>query len=83
MYEHRTAYRHTDETVDGFIGTGFTKASAKADAIEQIKRKVDFVAACQQDSTAFDKDRIVGVLSSLAAAEIKDVQNDWRSGARW
>lgn len=83
MYEHRTAYRHTDGTVEGFLGTGSTKARAKADATEQIKRKADIVAEWKQDDTAFDKDRVVSVLSSLTPTEIEGVRKDWNSGTRY
>ena len=81
-YEHRNAYRHQNSEVEGFVGTGDSKAKAKADAIEQIKRKLDLVAGLTDDS-CFDKARVVESPSTLSRDELEIVQTDWRSGLRY
>ena len=83
VYEHLTAYRHADESVEGFKGVGSTKASAKADAVEQMKRKADVVAEWKQDDSVFDQSRVVKVISSLTTKQVADVREDWNSGARY
>ena len=83
MYEHRTAYRHADNTVEGFIGTGGTKAKAKADAIEQIGIKLDCIAEWRCGGVVFDRGRIINVLSSMTPAEVESVRKDWNAGTRY
>lgn len=85
MYEHRTAYRHEDGSVEGFLGQGLTKNRSIGDAIEQMKRKCDIVVAenAESECGGFSKDRVVSVLSSLKPGEIAGVQRDWKSGLRY
>lgn len=82
-YEHRAAYRHPDGNVEGFVGHGDTKPRAKADALDQMRRKADIVAECDGCSCAFDDSRIIYVLASLTKGEIASVQADWRSTVRY
>lgn len=83
QYEHRNAYRHDNGQVEGFLGIGGTKAKAKSDAIDQINRKLDQIAATEGHDTSFDKSRVVERPSSLAPEELTKVQADWRAGVRY
>ena len=82
MYEHRTAYRHENGDVEGFIGTGSTKARAKADAIDQIIRKLSMVTDLD-NSVVIDTSRIISVLSSLTPEEMYRVRVCWNCGTRY
>ncbi len=82
-YEHRNAYRHDNGEVEGFLGTGGTKAKAKADAIDQISRKLDQLAASEGHDISFSKSRVIDRPSHLAPEELARVQADWRSGVRY
>jgi len=53
MYQHRLAYRHENGEIEGFLGTGSTKAVAKTKAIARASRKAD------QLDQAFDKGRLI------------------------
>ena len=81
-YEHRTAYRHENGDVEGFRGTGRTKARAKADAMEQIIRKLNMIADLDT-SGVIDTSRIVTLLSGLNSEERDCVRGCWNSGVRY
>ena len=81
-YEHRTAYRHENGDVEGFIGTGSTKARAKADARKQIIRKLSMITDFDA-SGVIDTSRIISVLSSLTPEEMYRVRVCWNCGTRY
>jgi hypothetical protein len=85
-YEHRTAYRHENGEVEGFIGNGGTKGAAKKDALDQINKKITQVnqgSDIRSVLVFFDKTNVVESPSRLTREELDTVQKDWRSGVRY
>jgi hypothetical protein len=84
-YEHRTAYRHDNGEVEGFIGNGGTKKAAKDDAKDQIERKLRILGEDCTPALAieFEKSRLIQSPSRLNSDELHKVQDDWRSGVRY
>lgn len=83
LCEHLTAYRHQNGEVEGFKGVDTTKARAKKDAIEQMKRKIDILVADGQENVVFDKSRIIKVISSMTQDELDCARGCWNSGTRY
>lgn len=84
MYEHRIAYRHQGTGgVEGFVGTGSTKESAKKDAIEQVRRKVDIIADIGVFNDVYDKANLITSPSRLSPEELAQVQADWKVNHRY
>ena len=84
MFEHRLAYRFANGEVEGFKGSGFTKASAKTDAINQILRKLEIVnnngiATPHQ----YDPARVIERPDDVNPIEIEQIQRDWKSNYRY
>lgn len=87
MYRHRLAYRITPFEIEGFVGRGFTKESAREDAISQIKKKLAIIL---EDGTSwpvhtfkFSWEKVVEGEASLTKPELESVRNDWNSNMRY
>ncbi len=72
MFEFNAAYRHADGMVEGFVGCGFTAASAKAKAYRAMVEK------CEAIGQAFDDGRMITSASALTKDELAIIRADWR-----
>lgn len=79
VYTHQLAYRHDNGEVEGFKGSDITgdKAKAKADAIQQVRRK------CEAIGQPFNPSRLIENEKGLTDAEIRIVRNDWKVEVRY
>ena len=83
-YEYKVAYRHDDETIEGFLGVGTTKAKAKADAHTQIDRKIAILDDWYERARGgINKSRLITRPSTLDPEDLVIVQEDWRSSVRY
>jgi hypothetical protein len=84
MYAHFLAYRHPCGEVEGFRGGGFTKASAKKDAINQILRKLEIVNTNGiAKPHAYDTARLIETPIGISIEDLKTIRRDWKSNVRY
>ena len=83
LYEHRLAYRFSNDEIEGFVGTASTKPKARQDAIAQVERKIASIRATRPGEPAYESSRLVESPSRLPRAELEQVQRDWRTNVRY
>jgi hypothetical protein len=82
MYRCNLAYRHDNGDIEGFVGHALgDKAAAERDCIKQMQRKCDMIKGFGK--TPFSMDRVIRSDTTLTAAEIEQVKQDWLSNHRY
>lgn len=76
MFLHKLAYRHAGGEVEGFVGNGFTKSDARADAVRRVCREM----GCK--GLPYDPARLVESDKGLTPAEKESVRSDWKISER-
>ena len=83
MYEYKLAYRHWNNNIEGFKGTGFSRGSARRDCINQIKRKIVNIIQITNPSTVFDNNMVIESFEGLNKKEIKQIKEHWEVNFRY
>ena len=83
MYEHFLAYRFANGEVEGFKGCGFTKARAKTDAVNQIRRKIDHTLWPPEPFHKFDLTRLIETPIGITIEDLKIIRSDWKTNLRY
>lgn len=79
MFIYRLAYRHTPSNlVEGFVGVGFTKKSAKENAINKIRSKCESIGHALEIANPYYPNRLIEHKAQLSDEEWRIVLNDWR-----
>lgn len=85
--EHRVAYIHPSGEVEGFVGTGFSRVSARKNAISQVRIKLEIVNTSRLPNVIvhqFDPARLIeSPKNNLTPAQLETVRRDWASGLRY
>jgi len=77
MFEHNTAYRFSDNTVEGFTGIGFTEKSAEENAIQKIKNKLELITK-GENAKPFDESRLITSHDQCTQSEQERIGKDWK-----
>ena len=74
------AVRHADQSVEGFLGFGFSDHSAKKDCIEQVRRRLLAVSGSEQ---TVNENELIYSDRDLTAEEMERIRCDWASSCRF
>lgn len=71
MFLYRLGYRHLNGEVEGFIGFGWRKETARSKAVERAISKVEAI------ENVFDPKRLIENNKKLTPAELETIRADW------
>lgn len=83
MYQHKLAYRHNNEEVEGFVGIGFTREQAKSDCINQIQLKLKVIEEIDFKKVLFNDQQLIKSFAGLTQREKEQIQSDWKTKLRY
>lgn len=74
------AIRHSDGSIEGFLGFGFGDYSARKDCIEQVRRRLSAISDTPQVVNESD---LIFSERELTPEETEKVRRDWAAGHRY
>lgn len=77
MFQHKLAYRFSDNSVEGFTSVAFGQKRAKQNAIQKVKNKIEFIRITREEPD-FDESRLISGNEQLTQEEIKQIAEDWK-----
>lgn len=84
MHKYMLAYKHDNGDIEGFVGLGFTKAAAREDAINDIRKKLRIIGELNGETPILDHSCIIedAVTAAKLGASMKEIQADWNVCAK-
>ena len=74
------AVRHSDGSVEGFLGLGFSDYSARKDCVEQVRREFSSISGSPQVVNESD---LIFSERDLTPEEMEQVRRDWARSRRY
>ena len=79
MFEFNLGYRYSSGEIEGFTGVGFTRESARDNAVSKAISKVGMI---REIEPAFSVDRIVREAAEVTVEERESLARDWSVSRR-